>query len=406
MNERVIRSLFGAFLCAFMTILPAGIWDLPILLAPGALFGWIIGYHGDRIGYGLKIGWKEGSVWWSSVHIPLSWLKTEVPLGIAFGALGSVARVFSDIIQSIFWWMVNIIIIAYERIVATPNQFHTWVGIRTINKAVAIRAVIMILFVMVSMLGLWKLIIFYGPQVGDIEPLGIGVEGVREGGRILMMIMILTLLPIPFLNVAILVFETRTWNGCYSLWKRYNRRGLVHFVLGELLRIIWTQMWIIGIEILFMAWLLLGGISLLVFGVIFLMIVTAGVRFSWNLVCINKDSGLISLLVGFVVGTITFFNYRPELVADNISLLLICVVAGVVAGVVFSLLTYGGDILFQRKGLLFRVATEGVIDKDGKDRFVIFVMYPLVKIYERGFSFIWKDLGASLLPRSLAPLAI
>ena len=78
MNEKLIRSFFGASLCAILTIWPAATWNEPMLLLPSGVVGWLLGYHGDRIWHGFVLGWQNAKAWRSGKK--LTWFHWNISL--------------------------------------------------------------------------------------------------------------------------------------------------------------------------------------------------------------------------------------------------------------------------------------------------------------------------------------
>lgn len=361
---KLIRSFLGAFFGAALAIWPAATWNEAWLLLIGGVAGWLIGYHGDRFGRSFARGWRQARRVGFEAYLRAAAEKNALMAGTILlmrrivTGLGSCAR---------FIWSILSIEVPLRRwsaatakwgrdtfsnVLLFPKGFVGWYGEHPMNRAAVIRGFAGLVSASLFIAVMWQLLgANIMPEVGSLR------ADMENNKRVIVtesyvfwntfgLTVFFGLFPA--LIATILCQEERfSMKGFYRIWERYSARGPVLFAVGEAVRFLWIEVWLVwtAVSILggaVMLYMFLMMLSLFVwFGVVY------GLKLAWRAVRLNRDYGVVSLGIALLTGTITFFVFREELVANAWFRLGASLAAGFIAGAISFLVTGFCGLLFR-----------------------------------------------------------
>lgn len=336
-----VRSFLGGFFGALMALIPASIYNHFGLCLVGAVVGWAVAYHGDRIFYGLKHGWHESGQRMRSMKnklmAVLAVIMGKAPkLDTSTGKISVFFRGIKSGFQACFRF-IGSVKNAFVRLFCF--LFVNWLKrcLETYRKD-EIHKINLLRYAVSAVCALMVIGVTY--TIGD-STLPVMKE---RGFLIIVSSSFLGLMPL-----LICFVESTERDHQYELcfWDSYHQ-SLGHFISKAVFFYLYATLWLAVATVFVFAALLVGTFGFVLIGVCGMMITLAGIRFSWHLVRINMDYGLISLVVALIVGATTFLVYREQLISNMGFLLTASITAAFISGLTSFGLTYLGDLLFER----------------------------------------------------------
>ncbi len=369
---KLIRSFLGAGLGASSAIWPAATWNEPWLLLFGGVIGWLMGYHGDRVVGSLIHGWRQARrVGFQTALVAaakrsalMDWIIRSVRgIRAGFGWLLRLTWRIGSVEVPIGPWFVATVkwgVAAYHGTCTFPRRSADWYGAHPVNRATVLR-----FFAGLASASLLVSVVWYFVGTYLIPEVGSTMTGTNGKPKIVTesyvfwntfgMTAFLGLFTV-LITMIMLQDERLSMSGFYRIWERYASRGPVLFVLGEALRFLWIEVWLLWTAVSALT-LMSAGFIVAAVGVMFAWTgIVFGLKLAWRAVCLNRDYGVVSLGIALLVGTITFYMYREDLVADAWFRLGASVVAGFVAGAASFLVTGLCGLLFRRSITVRRIA--------------------------------------------------
>lgn len=369
---KLIRSFFGAGLGASSAVWPAATWDEPWLLLIGGAFGWLTGYHGDRVIRSLIHGWRQARrvgfqaslIAAAKRSVLMDWAIRSVR-GIKAGIswllcltwrIGSVEVPFG----SWFVAMAKCGMVAYHNTCTFPRRSVHWFWAHPVNRAAALRFFAGLTSMILLVALIWHFVDGnLMPDVGSIMTDHKNAKTIVTESYVFWntfpLAMLLGVFP-ALIAMGMFQEERFSMKGFYRIWERYASRGPVLFVFGEVLRFLWIEVWLLWTAVSALVLMTVVFISTAI-GVMFAWSgIVFGLKLAWRAVRLNRDYGVVSLGIALLVGTITFYVYREDLVADAWFRLGASVMAGFVAGVASFLVTGLCGLMFRRSITVRRIA--------------------------------------------------
>lgn len=364
----LIRSFFGGGLGAALAIFPASYFNSFWLCLLGAIIGWLVGYHGDRIIYGFVLGWKEAcffcratrSMFTTLIGVTLGWIPSTGTclegfinrvqrIRISICRFFRAIRVFANAFGAFFARLFKGIIFLPAR---SWKKYHS----HPMNQICLVRYILLAICACIMLTMIYSVVSIYAPQVGDVNKIALDYSYTNFRYDIYTMDMVMrdrmlySGVAALFIILPMLMFysaEEKNVNTFYRIRESYSQ-SRSRFIFNELCYLFYLQVWNLLMVAYFSAAIVIGFIGLVCIGLVSLMIIMVGLRFSWHLVRINKDYGLVSLVVALAVGVSTFLVLRERLVSDMNYLLIVSVASFFASGLLSVGLTYLGNFLFCR----------------------------------------------------------
>lgn len=403
MNEKLLRSFFGAAICVIIAIWPAATWNEPILLLPSGILGWLLGYHTNHVWRGFILGWQNTKIWlygkkltwfhWNfSLQRFLPNLIEKMMINIS-NFFSATPQLLKHAVQAVRNGYIEIVTL-FAHLSKTINN---WYNCHPINKACIVRTIVSLSFLGLMALGMWELMVVYGPQVsdmvktntkGELYPGVLFIVYVQRGVAI---VTAFTILHMP--AVAFYSTECNTMRGFYTIWERHDAMSKPLFIANEIFHLLWIQLWwafmLLGVVIVTFGGFIFAGTV----GGITMAFVVGGLKFMWYIVRLNKNYGLVSLAVGLLVGIITFYTQRVELVANPVYRLTVSFFTSVTSGTISFGLTWLGEKLFKRRKWSYKIVTT--------KNAIFNVMTILLKKVKKGIFMFWRN-GKRALPANVS----
>lgn len=342
MNNRVIRGFFGSFLGTFMAIWPAATLDVAWLVLPGALLGWLLGYHGDRVGSGLVRGLKQ-----TGRAVPQH-MRTARDVTFVTGVYAG-------------GWVVNHLRLPVDGLAAAGTyamRAIRWCS-HPMNHADVIRLVTNMVTGAFIIYGLVHIPMFLplGSTV-DLGNIPVGLIPFVLMPIVYGMLIVLASLIIPLVIVATTFGRTRSsLTMYYREWERYSRFKLLYpvFVASSF---VYMYVWTMALMTLFISGVGITLMAVMIYGLLMASyyLSSFAARFTWRTIRYNRDYGLVSLVVAILVGSLTFMSERADLVADPMYRLMVASTAGLLAGVVSIGVMYVVGVVFMASRSIRRFA--------------------------------------------------
>lgn len=369
---KLIRSFFGAFLGAALAIWPAATWNEPWLLLFGGALGWLLGYQGDRLVGSLIRGWQHARRVGFQAYLVaaakrsafMNWtIRSVRGIENGFSYLFRLMQSIGSIEVPFGHWFVGTAkwgVVVFNSSLTFPRRSADWFAAHPVNRAAVLRFIAGLSSTILFIVVMW---LFIGTHL--VSEVGSTITGTNGQPVIVtesywfwntFMTTVLFGFAPSVISMVMLQDERCSMRGFYRIWERYTARGPVLFTLGEAVRFLWIEVWI--------TWTVISGIVsamvttvVVMFGVMLAWSgVVLGLKLAWRAVRLNRDYGVVSLGIALLVGTITFYVYRDDLVADAWFRLGVSLVAGFVAGASSFLVTGLCGLMFLRSITVRRIA--------------------------------------------------
>lgn len=400
MNSKLVRSFLGAMLCAMGGLLPVATWNMPELLVPCGVVGWLIGYHIEA----LKVGFLVARALITGANAGL-----DAKVRRIVDAVTRFAQALRRIVQSTFRVLGTAVGWVKSILVAVPATFKSFsisvaqAGVALFHWRPAPISHPMIraerwrdgLFTVWSALAFSACLYFtstHGNIAGQVRQYGnelhvIGTGEALFANVLMAFILFLVIFVVPYGISKEAGTEKRGYWNKYAAFERFGTAG---FVGREFFLLLWIQLWWTALVSVCVVGTFSGAalvfLSMAMMAVVFCLLWTVSQAF-YNFVRINKDYGFGSLAIGLAVGAGTFFLYREELVADPLFRLAASMLAGFLAGGVSLFVTWIAQARLDEPNAWFNRIRAWSLFEDDR----------LLDLIDRACSKTWK-LARVLLP--------